>query len=327
MQIDLRRCVRNALLLLTFASAVPALAQSQPYPSKPVTLVVPFPPGAVTDRLGRAVAAELSKRLGQTIVVDNVGGASGTLAAQKVLRSTPDGYTLLLGTVNDMVLAPQVLRKAGYATKDFTPITRIGGAPTIIVAHPSFPANNSDELIAFAKRQSEPLPLGATGMGTLQTYGGILFANAAGFKFEVVPYKGGGPLITDLLGGQVQVATMALPSALQLVRTGKLKSLGVIAARRDPTAPELATVNEGKSVRGLEADLWAALAGPPNLPAPVVAKLSAAMRDVLADKAFRDAEARAGNVLAEYAEPQAFSQYLAREESRLRVLTANVTLD
>ena len=307
--------------------AAPLAALAQTYPDKPITLVVPFPPGAVTDRVGRALAVELAKRLGKQVVVENVGGASGTLAGQRVLRAPADGYTLLVGTVNDMVLAPLVIKKAGYSVKDFTPIAKLFEAPTILVAHPSFPANSADELVAFAKKSHEPVPLGATGMAMLQTFGGIMFADAAGFKFSVVPYKGGGPLMTDLIGGQVQVATIALPSALGLIRQGKLKSLGIISTRRDPTAPDLATVNEGKLVKGIEADLWGGLAGPPNLPAPVVATLSAAMRDILADPAFKESEAKAGNVLSLYADPSSFKQFLVREEERLRGVAARVTVE
>lgn len=322
------RLSRRALLVsLPGLGMAPIAATAQAYPDKPITLVVPFPPGAVTDRAGRALGAELSKRLGQQVIVDNVGGASGTLAGQKVLRARPDGYTLLIGTVNDLVMAPIVLKQAGYSAKDFTPIARIFQVPTILVANPALPANTADEFIEYAKKQDRPVPLGATGLATLQTVGGVLFAEAAGFKFDIVPYKGGGPLLIDLVGGQVQVATMALGSALSLIRQGKLKSLGLISLQRDPTAPDLPTVNEGKLVKGIEADLWGGLTGPANLPPAVVARLSATLRDILADPSFKEAEARAGNVLAEYADPAAFGAFLTREETRLRAVAAKVQLE
>lgn len=319
-----RRLLLAAVPLLLLA---PSAVLAQNYPDKPIMLVVPFPPGAVTDRVGRALAVELGKRLGQQVIVENVAGASGTLAGQRVLRAPPDGHTLLVGTVNDMVLGPLVIKQAGYSVKDFTPIAKLFEAPTILVAHPSFPANTADELVAYAKKLKQPVPLGATGVAMLQTFGGVMFANAAGFKFDVVPFKGGGPLMTDLLGGQVQVATIALPSALSLIRQGKLKSLGILSARRDPTAPDIATVNEGQAVKGIEADLWGGLAGPPNMPPAVVGKLSALVREILADPAFKASEARAGNVLAAYAEPGVFRQFLEREENRLRTLAAGVTVE
>ena len=318
---------RRDLLLSTLATSVmPSMALAQPYPDRPITLVVPFPPGAVTDRAGRALAAELGKRLGQQVIVDNVGGASGTLAGQKVLRARPDGYTLLVGTVNDMVMAPIVLKQTGYSPTDFTAIARIFQVPTILVANPALAADSIDEFIIYARKQSA-MPLGATGLATLQTIGGVMLAEAAGFRFDIVPYKGGGPLLTDLVGGQVQVATMALGSALSLIRQGKLKSLGLISLRRDPTAPDLPTVNEGRFVKGIEADLWGGLAGPPNLPAPVIARLSAALGDILTDPSFREAEARAGNVVAEYTDATVFSAFVAKEETRLRAVAAKVQLD
>ena len=317
---------RNLLVSTLAASVVPSMASAQLYPDKPITLVVPFPPGAVTDRAGRALAAELGKRLGQQIIVDNVGGASGTLGGQKVLRARPDGYTLLVGTVNDMVMAPIALKQVGYAPSEFTAIGKILLVPTILVANPALPADTIDEFIVYARKQGQ-VPLGSTGLATLQTIGGVMLADAAGFKFEIVPYKGGGPLLTDLVGGQVQVATMALGSALSLIRQGKLKSLGLISLRRDPTAPDLPTVNEGRFVTGIEADLWGGLAGPPNLPLPVIERLSAALREILADPSFREAEARAGNVVAEYGDAAAFQAFVAREEARLRTLMAKVQLD
>jgi len=318
---------RTLLASLPALGMAPGAATAQAYPDKPITLVVPFPPGAVTDRAGRALGAELGKRLGQQVIVDNVGGASGTLAGQKVLRARPDGYTLLIGTVNDLVMAPIVLKQAGYSAKDFTPIAKVFQVPTILVANPALPADTADEFIDYAKKQGRPMPLGATGLATLQTVGGVMFAEAAGFKFDIVPYKGGGPLLTDLVGGQVQIATMALGSALSLIRQGKLKSLGLISLRRDPTAPDLPTVNEGKQVKGIEADLWGGLAGPANLPPAVVRRLSAALRDILADPSFKESEARAGNVLAEYADPASFGMFLAREEERLRAVAARVQLE
>lgn len=312
---------RRLLLMALTAVMLPLPAAA--YPDKPITLVIPFPPGAVTDRIGRALALELGKRLGQQVIVENVGGASGTLAGRKVLRAPPDGYTLLMGTVNDMVVAP-IAVKAGYSVKDFTPIAKVGAATTVLVAHPSLPADTMDEFVAYARQAAAPVPLGATGVATLQTLGGVMLADAAGFKFNVVPYKGGGPLLTDLVAGQVHVATMALPSALPLVRDGKLKSLGILSLQRDPAAPHLPTVNEGKSVKGIEADLWLGLAGPPSLPPPVLARLSAAMRDVLADTVFRETEFKAGSVLADYADPAAFKSFVVREEARLRPLATNV---
>lgn len=314
---------RRALLAAAALAAAAPLAWSQPYPAKPITLVVPYPAGASVDRIGRALAAELGKRLGQTVIVENVGGASGTLGARRVQRAPADGYTLLLGSVNDLMVGPVAL-KSGYTVRDFTPIAKLSTNSTVLVAHPGLPASNVDELAAIAKRNTEPLLLGATGAAMMQTIGGTLVAEAAGFKASTVVYKGGAPLLNDLVGGQIQVGTIALTGALPMIRAGKLKALGVISAHRDPTAPDIPTVNEGRTVKGAEADLWTGLFGPAGLPAPVVGKLAAVMKDVLADPAYRDSEFKAGSIPSEGGTPQGFQQYLLAEESRLRPALANV---
>lgn len=310
--------------LATALTTGPGRAQS--YPDRPITLVVPYPAGASVDRIGRALALELGKRLGQPVVVDNVGGASGTLGAKKVLRASADGYTLLLGSVNDLMVGPAAL-KAGYTLRDFTPIAKLSANSTVLVAHPGLPANTMDELAVWAKRAKEPLLLGATGAAMMQTVGGTLVAEAAGFAVSPVIYKGGAPLLNDLVSGQVQVGTIALTGALPMIRAGKLKPLGVISQQRDPTAPDIPTVNEGKAVRGVYADLWTGLFAPTNLPAPVLARLVTVVRDVLADAHYREAEFRAGSIASEPGNPQDFQQYLAREEARLKPRLASIKVE
>lgn len=320
----MHRPVLNRRLAIGLSAALLApTVWGQAYPEKPITLVVPYPAGAAVDRVGRSLALELSKKLGKSVIVENVGGASGTIGAKKVQRAPADGYTLLLGTVNDMVVAPSAL-KAGYSAEQFTPVAKISVNSTALVAHPSLPANNVDELAALAKRSRDPLLSGAAGAAMMQTIGGTLVADAAGFKIEHVVYKGGAPLLNDLAAGQVKVGTVALTSALPLIRDGKLKALGIISQNRDTTAPQIPTVNEGTTVRGVSADLWTGLFGPGDLPAPVVARLSAAVREVLADPAYRDAEFKAGSIVAEMRDPQAFASYLRDESKRLQPLLANV---
>jgi len=314
-----RRTAVISLAALAFAS----LASAQGYPDKPITLVVPYPPGAAVDRVGRALGLELQRRLGQPVVVENVSGASGTIGAKKVQRAAPDGYTLLIGTVNDMLVAPVVL-KAGYTSRDFTPITRLSQNTTVLVAHPGFAANNVDELVALAKRQNDPVMAGASGTAMMQTIGGSLLAQAAGFRMEHVPYKGGAPLLNDLVGGQVQLGTVALMSALPMIREGRLKAIGIISTHRDPTAPHIPTVNEGKSVKGVEADLWTGVLAPAGLPEAVTARLQSVLKAVMTDAAYRDAEFKAGSVVVEPNDAKAFAQFLLREEARLKPSLADV---
>lgn len=311
------------LLAALFVLAISSPASSQPYPDKPITLVVPFPAGAATDRLARGVANELGKRLGQSVIVENIGGASGTLAGRRVVRAPADGYTLLLGTANDTVVAPLAM-KAGYTTGDFTPIAKLSINTTVLVAHPGYAANTVDELVAIGRKSEQPLLAGAAGAAMMQTIGGMLLAEAGGFKINNVIYKGGAPLLNDLVAGQVQFGTVALPSALPFIRSGKLKALGVISARRDPTATDIPTVNEGHSVKGVEVDLWTGLFAPPNLPEPVINRLSDALRDIMADQAYRDAEFRAGSVVADFAPPVSFRKFVESEEARMKPIVATV---
>lgn len=314
-----RRTAAAALVALAFVS----LASAQTYPERPITLVVPYPAGAAVDRVGRALGAELQRRLGQPVVIDNVAGASGTIGAKKVQRAAPDGYTLLVGTVNDMLVAPAVL-KAGYTAKDFTPVTRLSQNTTVLVAHPGFGANTVDELVALGKRRTEPVLAGATGVAMMQTIGGTLLAQAGGFRIDHVPYKGGAPLLTDLMSGQVQLGTIALTSALPMIREGRIKAIGIISSHRDPTAPNIPTVNEGSSVKGVEADLWTGLLGPAGMPEPVVARLNAVLKDIMSDAAYRDNEFKAGSVVVEPNDGKAFGQFLLREETRLKPSLAEV---
>jgi len=314
-----RRTALAAALLSFFAPQV----LSQAYPAKTITLVVPYPAGAAVDNIGRALAVELGKRLGQSVVVENIAGASGTIGAARVRRSTPDGHTLMIATVNDMVVAPTVM-KSGYTAGDFTPIAKISSNSTVLVAHPRLPANSVDELVDLARRDKEPLLMGAAGAAVMQTVGGMLLAEAAGIKITNVVYKGGAPLVTDLLAGQVRVGTVALSSVLPHIRDGKLKALGVISNRRDPTAPDIPTVNEGKAVKGVEADLWTGLVGPANLPEPVVTRLAAAMREILANPKYREAQLHAGSIPAESEGAINFGRYVLAEQARLAPILANV---
>lgn len=314
-----RRMAIAAALIGLFAPH----AMGQTYPAKPITLVVPYPAGAAVDNIGRSLAVELSKQLGQSVVVENVGGASGTIGATKVRRSAPDGHTLMIGTVNELLVAPAVM-KSGYSVADFTPLAKISSNSTVVVAHPSFPANSIDEMVELARRSKEPMLMGATGAAVMQTVGGMLLADAADIKVTNVVYKGGAPMVTDLLAGQIKVGTVALPSVLPHIRSGKLKALGLISIRRDPTAPDIPTVNEGRAVKGVEADLWTGLVGPAHLPVPVVARLAAAMREILADPKYREAQLKAGSIPAELEGAAAFGPYVIGEQTRLAPVLANI---
>lgn len=293
---------------------------AETYPAKPITLIVPYPPGAAVDTAARLVAQDLGKRLGQQIIVENVGGASGTIGAKKALRAPADGYTLMLGNVSDMVLAPMIIKEAKYEGSDFTPIAKMLGGTAVIVAKPDFPANTTDELIAYAKANPERVTMGSTGSATFQTLAAVMFQRKAGIKFVEVPYKGGAPMTVDLMGGQLDVGAIALPSVLQFIRQGKLKSLGVLSVQRDVGAPDLPTVNESRLVKGIGAIMWGGIVGPPKLPTQVVEKLNGSINEMMRTAEFKQAHAQLGSFTFEPSTPADFRKFINDEQALYRQL-------
>ena len=317
---------RQIGLLATSLLLVSGMAQADTFPLKPITMVVPFAAGAATDRAARSIAKQLEKQLGQPLVIENVAGASGTLGAKRLLRSQADGYTIMLGTINDLVIG-QAVMKPGYTLEDFTPLARTGMDMTVLVAHPSFPAQNMDELVKMARASAEPLQIGVPGQATVQTYGANLIADAGDFKIQTIPYKAGAPLVTDLLGGQIQIGTIALSSVLSQIRSGKLKAIGVLSDRRHTSAPEIPTVNEGKLLKGVNADLWVAVVAPKGLPTSVSQRFGEALGKILSDPIFRADELRAGFMIPEIQTPSQSSQFMIQEYRRLKKLIDNTKLD
>lgn len=318
--------IRRWLIGVGLGVAFLPVSWSAGYPERPITLVVPYGAGAAVDRAGRSLAQQLEKRLGQPVVVENVAGASGTLGARKVLRSAPDGYTIVLGTINDLIIAPSVV-KAGYSIRDFTPVAKTALDMSVLVAHPSFPGNSADDLVKIARASAYALQVGVPGSATMLAFGASLLAEAGRFKMQPIAYKSGSPLITDLLGGQVQVGTIALSSVLPLVRQGKLKALGVLSSKRHPAAPEIPSVNEGQLIKGVQADLWMAVLAPAKLPADVHARLTAAVRDTMRDPAYKEAELSAGNIIPDFEESAAFERFVAKEQTRLKAMIENVKVE
>lgn len=322
-----RRVVLAAMAAMAMAAFTGmALAQAG-YPDKPITLVVPNAAGGAADNLARSIAEELTKRLGQPVVVENTGGASGAIGAQRVLRSTPDGYTLLFGTTSDMVVTPIANRAAGYGVRDFTPIAKVGVTPMTLVARPGLGATTLDQLVELARRKPNGLSVGTTGTASLQAFATVALQRAAGIDLLGVPYKGGAPLLNDLLGGQLDLGVLTLPAALAQVRSGKLVMMGVLADKRPSSAPDLPTVNESQSVKGVVVEIWAAIAGPANLPAPVVERLGKAVQAVLADADFTARRAKLGDMAVPYQTPADFGRFLLAEDERYRSLATGLKLE
>ena len=277
---------RRALLGAAAVAAVrPAAAQE--FPNRPITLIVPFPPGGSTSIVGRIVADKLSEELGQQIVVDNRGGAGGSIGTRAVAKSAPDGYTIVLGYTGTLAIAPSLYSNVGYdPRKDFAAIGRIGTAPNTLVVHPSFAVHSVAELVAYAKVNPGKVNYGSAGVGTVSHVCGEYFASAANIKLVHVPYKGTGPALIDLLGGHIPMAFAPFPATHENSKNGKLRMLAVTSATRSTLAPDVPTVAEA-GLPGFEAVLRYGLAAPAGTPRPIVDKLNKTLNAVLASDEIR----------------------------------------
>ena len=276
-----RHWLQAALLGASLTLVGAAIAQS--YPSKPIRLVVPFTPGGVTDTSGRLIAEQLSKRLGQQVIVDNKPGASGNIGTQQVAAAEGDGYTLLLGFDGTLVINPHVFPKTGFDTlKDFAPIGKIGDAVLILVANPSFPAKNLKDLIALSKTQAGGLSYGTSGTGGTPHIAGELLRQRTGANLVHVPYKGGGQALTDVLGGNIPLVYTAIAGAIPHVKSGKLLPIAVSSSKRASSMPEVATFIEN-GVTDFEASSWVGLLAPAKTPRAIITRLNTELNAVLND--------------------------------------------
>jgi tripartite-type tricarboxylate transporter receptor subunit TctC len=278
----------EALAALVAAAALPGSARAQSFPSKAFRLVVPFPAGGPTDIVGRPFAQMLSEATGQSVVVDNRGGAGGSIGADVVAKSAPDGYTLLIGTVGTHAINPALYRKLPYdATADFTPLGLLASAPVAVVVHPRTPYQSIADLVAAAKKEPGGIAFGSAGNGTPGHLTGEMFAKAAGVELKHVPYKGSAPALTDLIGGTIPLMFDPVQSVLQHVRSGKLRALAVSSEQRSAVLPQVPTLAES-GLKGFEATAWWALFAPAGLPPAVTARLVADTRRVVEQPGFRD---------------------------------------
>ena len=266
------------------ALAAPAARADDPYPSRPVRVVVSFAAGGPTDIVGRVLSAKLSELLGQQLVVENRTGAGGNTGANDVAKAAPDGYTLLVATVSTHAINPGLYKKIPYdAVRDFTPIGQVGVTPILLVTHPSIPATDVKSLVALVKANPDKYTYGSSGVGSILHLCGEQFKTAAGgLKITHIPYRGSSQLMKDLVGGTISMAFDATPSAGPQVESGTIRALGGGMAQRLRTMPNLPTLQE-QGIKGFECYTWNAILAPANTPQPIVDKLSAAVQKAMAD--------------------------------------------
>ena len=305
---------KAALVALAVATSQGIQAQTQPFPSRPVVLVVPFAAGGPTDVVARMLAVPMAKSLGQTVVVENTVGAGGTIASQRVIKATPDGHTVFLHHMG-MSTAPALYRKLGFdPLKDFEFIGQVVDVPMTMLARKDFPANNLNDLIAYLRVNKEKVTLANAGLGAVSHLCGMLFMSTIGVDLTTVPYKGTAPAMTDLLGGQVDLLCDQTTQTVPLIRDGRVKVYGVTTLKRLASLPNVPTLDE-QGMKGFEVKVWHGLYAPRGTPREVTEKINLALREALADPGIRQRMAELSSDIpsADKITPQGLKSHLEAE--------------
>jgi tripartite-type tricarboxylate transporter receptor subunit TctC len=311
------------------APSAPALAADAFPTARPITLIVPFPPGGPTDAMARRLAEKLREPLKQNVIVENRSGAGGNIGSEYVASAKPDGYTLLFGTSGPLAINVSLYKKQGYNPEtSFAPIIRLGHLPNILVVNPSVPANNAQELIAYAKKNPDKLSYASSGNGASSHLAGILFNKMAGTQIMHIPYKGTGPALNDLLGGQVSMSFTDILTALPYIKAGKLRAIGLASAQRSEALPDLPTLSE-QGLKGYDVSVFFGIVAPKDTPADVVNTLNQAFKTALADPTIKQTLHSQGIVEAQDQTPQGLAAFITTEVPKWRELitSANVSID
>jgi len=318
------RTARNLVAAL-LATAVTTIASAQNWPNKPVKFVIPFPPGGGTDILARPLAQKLTEKWGQPVIIDNRGGAGGTIAAKQVATADPDGYTILFGLLGVNAIAQSLYANPGFdSTKDFASIVMVANTTNLLVVHPSVPANSVAELIALAKKEPGKLNYASPGNGTPSHLATEIFKKMAGVDITHVPYKGSGPAMTDMLAGNVQVWIANAPPVLPHIKSGKLRALASTSAKRPPSALEVPTLDEA-GLKGYEADTWFGLFAPRATPKPILDKIYADVTEILKSKEIQDFYAQQGGEVILMTQEE-FTKRVAADVAKWKALISDLKL-
>jgi tripartite-type tricarboxylate transporter receptor subunit TctC len=275
------------LLAVAFAFLAAGIASAQEiYPARPITMVVPYPPGGVTDTLARMLAEHMGSSLGQTVIIENMGGAGGSVGVGRVARATPDGYTIVLANSETHVLNPAVQTLSYDVVADFEPVVLLPAYPFLIVSNNAVPAKDLKGLVDWIKQNPGKVTQGTVGIGTAQHLCGLTLQKMLGVKWQLVPYRGGAPAMQDMLSGQINFMCTASGSFLPLVRSGQIRAYAITTKSRADSAPDIPSVDEA-GLPGLYFSVWNAIWAPKGTPKAVIAKLNAAAVQAMADPAFR----------------------------------------
>ena len=304
---------RIGFSILATTMAMPLAAQS--YPSKPIRMIIPFSAGGAADVPGRIVTQKLGDSVKQQILVDNRPGAGSTIGADAAAKAAPDGYTIFMISNTHFVSAALHKKLAYDSLNDFTPVTQITSAPNVLVVHPSLPAKSVKELITLAKAKPGQIDYASSGNGSTQHLTGALFASMAGINMTHIPYRGSGPVTSDLLGGQVMVAFPGIAGMLPHIKTGKLRPLGVTGSKRSPELPNVPTIAEA-GVKGYEMVAWFGVAGPKNLPRDIQVKLHGELLKVLKTPEMSKSLQAVGQEPAWQESPEKFFDFMKIEAAK-----------
>ena len=307
--------MRHVLLACLCVAAT--LASAQGYPSRPLKLVVPFPPGGSTDIFARPVAQKLSEALKQQVVVENRGGAGGTIGADAVAKAAPDGYTLLMGHIGTLAVAPSLYPRLPYdPATSFAPVSLVATVANVMVVNPALPVKTVAEFIDYAARNPGKLSYGSGGNGSAAHIAVELFKLRTGARIEHIPYRGTAPSVTDLIAGQVAMTMTGVPPVIEFIRNGRLRALGVSSRQRLDALPGVPTIDEA-GVKDFEATQWYGIVVPAGTPPAIVARLNAELRTILAAPEMRERLAAQG-AIAEPSTPEQFAARIATERVRWR---------
>jgi tripartite-type tricarboxylate transporter receptor subunit TctC len=308
---DAFRRIALAIATLAFAGA----AFAQPWPQKTIKIIVPYPPGGTSDILARAIGPGLTAALGQSVIIENKPGATGNVGADFVAKSPPDGYTLLLGDIGSLAIAPSVATSLPFEpVKDFAPVIMVAYSPHLLVVHPSVPVKDLMELVALAKAKPDSLNFAVSGVGGANHLAGIDFAQRAGIKWTYIPYKGGSQALTDMVGGQAQVMFNGMLATYPFVKENQLRAVAISSAKRFAAAPSIPTVAES-GFPGFETGSFQGIVAPANTPPEIVNKLHATITSILATADVKDRLDKAGAELRPQT-PAQFGQFIRSERDR-----------